>query len=246
MSRILGLIVMVGASAVAPSLLITANNQDAPKTPTAAGSDLALVERVNAARNEYRAALESLREYYDKTGDVERRIWVEEELISYHRISKRAYRLDLDVPPPTLQPKDNIAEANELYRRATQFYKEKGFGQQSDDNIRRSEILMQQLLSTYPTSDKIDDAAYVLGLCYESRVFKQYQRAALYFERVFQWNPNSDTDARLRAARLYDRQLQDRSKAIQFYRDVVNHDGDLKRVEEAKKRLQELSALPPR
>src|SRR5262249_22717630 len=105
----------------------------------------------------------------------------------------------------------------------------------------RSEILLQQLLTHYPQSDKIDDAAYQLGDIYESKAYKQYPRAAQYYERCFQWNPNTQFDARLRAARLYDKQLNERSHAIELYRDVTTHETDQKRIAEATKRLHDLT-----
>ena len=43
---------------------------------------------------------------------MERARWAEEELRQFHRMSKQAYRLELDVPPPTLEAKQNIPEAN--------------------------------------------------------------------------------------------------------------------------------------
>lgn len=217
-----------------------------PAIPTAstrqqaARSDVELVERVLAARRDYQAALEGLRGYYQSIGDVERTRWCEEEIREFHRINKQAYSLELDVPPPSLHASQPIPEANELLRRALA-YKDHGWGNDYVDNQHRAEILLQQLLSTYPHSDKIGDAAYQLGDLYEGRVFKQYRRAAQYYERAFQWNPAATTDSRLRAARVYDRQLQERTKAIEIYKLVVAHDTDSKRVQEAQKRLQELS-----
>jgi TolA-binding protein len=151
--------------------------------------------------------------------------------------------LDLDVPPPTLKPEFNQPEANELYRKSMGFKQSSGFGGR-DDNYRRSEILFQQLLSNYPQSDKIDDTAFQLGEIYESTTFKQPKRAAMYYERCFQWNPNTNTDARMRAARLYDKTLNDRSKAIELYRDVLNHNVSERELEEARRRLTELSGTP--
>ena len=58
---------------------------------------------VLAARREYQLSLEKLRAYYISTGDIERARWAEDELLQYHRVSKQAFRLELDVPPPTLQ-----------------------------------------------------------------------------------------------------------------------------------------------
>ena len=77
------------------------------------------------------------------------------------------------MPPPTLQANYNIPEANELYRRAMA-YKDKGWGNDYIDNQRRAELLLQQLLTNYPQSDKIGDAAYQLGDIYESKAYKQY------------------------------------------------------------------------
>src|SRR5208282_5892826 len=102
--------------------------------------------------------------------------------------------------------------------------------------------LFQQILTSYPQCDKIDDAAYQLGDIYESRAYKQYRRAAQYFERCFQWNTNTQFDARLRAARLYDKYLQERSHAMELYRDVTTHETDPKRIAEAEKRISELAA----
>jgi TolA-binding protein len=216
----------------------------APGQNQGQADDVSAVKRVLAARQEYQASLEELRAQYLRTGDIEHVRWVEEELLSFHRISKRAFRLDLDVPPPTLTPNQNNAEANELFRRAVAF-KSKGWGQELDDNYRRSELLFQQLITLYPQSDKLSETAYHLGDIYESRAFKQYRRAAMYYERSFQWNPQTSNESRLKAARLYDRTLSDHSKAVQLYREEINHTADPKRLEEAHKRLQELGLTPP-
>lgn len=214
----------------------------AARPPGGAASDIDKVERLLAARREYQLALEQLRAHYASTGDLERAHWAEEELKQYHRIAKQAYRLELDVPPPTLEAKYNVPEANELFRRAMS-YKDKGWGGTDYiDNQRRAELLFQQILTNFPQSDKIDDAAYMLGDIYESRAYKQYRRAALYFERCFQWNPNTQFDARIRAARLYDRYLQERSHAMDLYKEVTTHDIDPKRIAEAEKRIADLSA----
>jgi hypothetical protein len=209
------------------------------KPPAGKGGDFEQVERLLAARREYQLVLEGLRAQYIAGGDIERARWAEEELIQFHRIPKHAFRLELDLPPPTLQGNYNIPEANELYRRAMTF-KDKGWGCDYNDNQIRAELLFQQLLTNYPQSDKISDAAYQLGDIYEGKVYRHYDRAAGYFERCFQWNPKTQFDARLRAARLYDRYLNERNRAIEIYKEITNRETDAKRVEEAQKRLTEL------
>jgi tetratricopeptide (TPR) repeat protein len=212
------------------------------RPPGSPPSDIEKVERVLASRRDYQIALEQLRAHYIAVGDIERARWAEEELVQFHRIPKQAYRLELDVPPPTLHAAYNIPEANDLYRRAMA-YKAKGWtGTDFVDNQRRAELLLQQILTSYPQSDKIGDAAYQLGDLYEGKAYKQYRRSAQYFERCFQWNPNTQLDARLRAAHLYDKQLMDRNRAAELYREITTHETDAKRIAEAEKRLGELSS----
>jgi tetratricopeptide (TPR) repeat protein len=236
-ARALGIVLVV--------LALTAADAPAPKAapgpPPAPPTDLELVEKLIAARKDYQGTLEKLRQHYIQVGDRERAAWAEEELKSYHRLPKQAYRLELDVPPPTLQAAHNVPEANELFRRARAYKEKGGFGSEGADNKRRAEILLQQLLTSYPQCDKIDRAAYELGDIYEKDPFKQYRRAAAYFERAYQWNPNTQTDARLRAARIYDRQVAERQKAIELYKAVLTNETDTARMQEAEKRLAELS-----
>jgi tetratricopeptide (TPR) repeat protein len=209
-----------------------------PGTPP---SDLELVEKLLGARKDYQVSLEQLRAHYVSVGDTERARWAEEELKQFHRINKQAYRLELDVPPPTLKAEYNIPEANELYRRAMSYKDKGGWSNDSLDNQRRAELLLQQLLTSHPQSDKIGDAAYQLGDLYEGKAFLQYRRAAAYFERCFQWTPNTQLDARIRAARLYDKTLNERNRAIEIYREITTHETDPKRMQEAQKRLAELT-----
>ena len=45
----------------------------------------------------------------------------------------------------------------------------------------------------------------------------------------------------MRAARIYDKQVSDRGRAIELYKEVTTHETDAKRISEATKRLAELS-----
>ncbi len=212
-----------------------------PAATKPAGSDVELVEKLIVLRRDYQRTLEQLRQVYIRAGDLERSHFVEEELLGYHRIPKHALILDLDVPPPTLNGNQNVPEANTLLLEARK-WKAQGGLKSADfyDNQRRAELLLQELLGKYPQSDKISDAAYMLGEIYEGKAYKQYRRAARYYERCFQWDHNTQHDARLRAARLYDVQIKDRGRAIELYREITTHEADPKRHQEATKRLQEL------
>jgi tetratricopeptide (TPR) repeat protein len=246
-ARFIGILAcgLVGSSllfAQTPSRPVS--NSDESKTPakdTKSVSETEQVERLLAGRKQYQSSLENLRLYYLRINDLEKARWVEDELKQYHRMVKYAYSLQLDLPNTTLQPRENIPEANDLYRRAMT-YKDRGVGQDFIDNQRRMELLLQNLLDKYPTSDKIADAAFQLGDVYERyRPTPQFKRAIGYYERAFQWSKVGMAEARLRAARIYDRDLNDREKAVQMYRDVISHDTDAARIQEAERRLADLT-----
>ncbi len=233
-----GTIILVAVHAQSPG---TAPPSNAQQTPGKEPPDIERVKRLLAARRDYQQALERVRTHYMEVGDIERAKWAEEELIQFHRIQKHAFVLDLDVPHSGLKALHNIPEANELFKLAMT-YKDKGWmGTDYLDNQRRAELLLQQILTMYPQSNKIGEVAYQLGDLYESKGYKDYRRAALYFERSFQWNPNTQSDGRLRAARLYDKYLSERTRAMELYRDVTTIETDPKRIAEAQKRMAEMS-----
>ncbi len=226
------LLIVTGAYALA-------DNPKANSAKEAETNESSAVKAVSEARRTYQESLHKLYEIYSQNGEKEKAKWVEEELKGFHLISKPAYRFD-DAPSAKLDGKDNIKEANEMLRLAMS-YKDHGFGTEYTLNQRRAEILLQELIVKYPTSDKIDAAAYELGDLYEGRAYKQYARAALYFERSSQWRKSGRSDARMRAAKLYDKQLNDRNKSIEMYREVVAHDTDADRLKDAERRLSDLT-----
>jgi TolA-binding protein len=200
-----------------------------------------LVERAIAARREYENSLRALHAHYTKAGDKKRLDWAQQELMAYHLMFKPSYNLDVkDVPPADLVPESPIPEANELYRVALS-YKDRGFGNDYILNQRRAEVLFREILEKYKTSDKIAEVAYQLGELYESKAYRQYDRAAKYYERSAQWVKGSRTDALMRAATLYDRQVNDRVKAIEMYRAAISRDVDPDRIQQAERRLAELT-----
>lgn len=232
--------VLVGFAIVVLATAPHAQTQPASPTP-GKGGDLELVQKLLTARRDYQKTLEQLRIHYYQVNDMEKMRWAEEELKQYHRIPKHAFILDLDVPPPNLNGHTNITEANKLFTWAMQ-YKDKGYGVDYIDNQRRAELLFQEILSKFPQSDKISDVAFMLGDIYESKAYRMYYRAVEYYHRCYQWNPKTSYEARIRAARLYDKQLHNRNKAIELYREVTTHEVDPRRKQEAEKRIVELSS----
>jgi hypothetical protein len=233
-------LVLVAITVIAGAPLAQTPNSTGTKAPDAS---LDLVKRYKAARKEYQKSLEDLRLHYIKVNDVERAKWAEAELLGFHRVPKQSFIIDLDVPPPNLQGHTNVTEANKMLTWALT-YKDKSWGTDYIDNQRRAEILLLDLLTKYPQSDKISDAAYHLGDIYESKAYKQYRLAAEFYVRCYQWNTKTHYDARMRAARLFDYEVKDRARAMELYKEITTHEADPKRIEEANKRLKELSGSP--
>ena len=218
-------------------------DKPAPKPGPAAPDtgDDRMIHRVVTARGEYQLSLIALYDHYLKTGDREKARWVEEELRTYHLAWKPSYSLEIQDPLPEHPPlSKNDPDANELFKLAVQ-YKAKPAGADYTLNMRRAEILMQDVIHKHPDMDKLADVAYELGDLYESKAYKQYERAARYFEYSAAWRKGSSGDALIRAARLHDRQLNDRKKAAELYRREIQTDTNPAHVKEAEKRLAELT-----
>lgn len=224
--------------AAAPYAQTPPNNTVTGKTN---GADFELVNKLIKARNEYQKTLEQLRTLYLQVQDKEKERWAKEELEAFQRIPKHAFILELDVPNPKLPGDQNITEANRLLTWALQFKRTSSYGTAYIDNQRRAEILFQDLITRFPQSDKISDAAFYLGEIYEGKAYQQYYRAVEYYQRCYQWNPKTTLEARIKAARLYDQKLNNRAKALELYREITTHETDPARMLEAERRIAELS-----
>jgi TolA-binding protein len=198
-----------------------------------------LVRKVYEARDNYQAALERLRAYYVHTNIDEQRHWCEKELTDYHLVLKSPYILDMDLPSLDLRPDTASPKANRIFREALDWYNKRTMGDRSE-NFKRAELLLRRLLRDYPRSDKLDEACYYLGDIYASRSFQQYARAAAFFERVLHYEPNTNLDARYRAAYLYDKHLNDQKRAVEMYQQILRQEVDPNQTREARKRLDDI------
>jgi tetratricopeptide (TPR) repeat protein len=105
------------------------------------------------------------------------------------------------------------AEALNLEKQAGPIVKDEGLLSQALDKY-------EQLLTKYPKSDRISDAAFRMAGIYEYR--KDYPNAVKNYQRTYQWNPQTPTTARFKAAYLLDNQLGRRAEALQIYQDALS------------------------
>lgn len=197
-----------------------------------------LVKQVYAARKDYQASLERLRSYYVQITHEENRYWVEKELTDFHLALKAPYILDMDLPSATLKSEKNVPQANKMFREALDWMNRTGMDK--EQNVKRAEILFQRILRDFPESDKIDEACYYLGEIYSSKYFQMYRRSVAYYERVFLYSPDTNLDARLRAAYVYERNLGNSQRAVALYQEVLAREVDPNQTREARRRLDTL------
>jgi len=205
--------------------------------PGAAQIDL--VEKMAAHRSAYRAALRELEDYYASSGDATKLRWAQKELDS---LVQYRYLMPAETARADLAATDSIEQADVLFEEALQIYmKARRLVVISDKAEMRVALRkFNELIAAYPSSDKIDDAAYRAGQVHE--YFKDYEIAAVYYQRAVQWDENTPYPARFKAAYVLDKFLHMRKEAMTFYRLACQKEARFPgNIEYAKKRISEMT-----
>jgi len=204
------------------------------------------VENLAATRDAYRKAIVGLVEHYRTIGNATKLQWAQTELRTFDQMVHYQYLQPAEWVPENLAATDSIEAADALYHEAISLYKESGgmVVVANKAKLRQALGLFNQLIQQYPTSDKIDDAAYRAGRIYE--YLKNYQLAAIYYQRTFQWNEATTYPARYRAARVMDQKLRMHSEALGLYQLAIEKESRYAdNVEFAKQRIAELTQPMP-
>jgi tetratricopeptide (TPR) repeat protein len=211
----------------------------------AVGSEAELIEQVAANRQAYRQGLVSLIDYYGRTGNNLKLEWARKELAALETMPRYNYIIEATVAGPDLKASAIVAEADELYARASELQRE---GERlviaKDDELLRLALdKYNQLIRKYPTSDKIDDAAFKAAGIYE--YFRDYTIALLYYQRAFQWDAATPYPARFKAAYILDSRMHRRAEALELYLQALQTEGKDARYstlkDYAQNRVEELS-----
>jgi tetratricopeptide (TPR) repeat protein len=222
-------------------------------TPSAA-TEIALAEELAKTRLEYHKQLEKIQSFYEQSGNQMKLEWVQRELKSLDSIPRYRYILQAEVAGDKLKAKDSIPKADILYKEALDIYnhtdlifpipvlvKHEDLALHhptmfvSKKRLQRALNKCNELIQEYPTSDKIDDAAYLAGEIHE--YFGDYSIALLYYKRAVQWNPNTPYPARFKAARILDYKLTDRSQAVQLYREALDKESGMINLADVQQRI---------
>jgi TolA-binding protein len=208
-----------------------------------AASEVDFVEKMATCRNSYMASMSSLVDYYASTGDSMKLRWARRELDSLTNMIKYRYLAPGEIGRTGVLAMNSIDAADKLFAEAKQLYVEAG-GLViiiDEDKLRTALNKFNDLITLYPSSDKVDECAYYTGRIYEH--FRDYKIAVRCYQRAFQWSETTPNPARFRAAKIFDRHLHMRSQALTLYQMSLKKE-TLNKVnkEYAERRIKQLAA----
>lgn len=214
-----------------------------PSTVSVAGvGEVDVVEQVTVTRQAYRQSLETLVAYYTTTGDHRKLSWAKKELRAFDTMPKYKYIPDAEPAGPDLKATNLIPEADRLYMEGEQLEKQAGplpFAK-NENQLRLALAKYNQVIREYPSSDKIDDAAFKAGGIYQ--YLKDYTIALLYYQRAYQWDPETIHPAEFRAAFILDTYLRRRAEALELYQRAIKRGIQHEEWREyAQRRIKELT-----
>jgi tetratricopeptide (TPR) repeat protein len=209
---------------------------------TADVDEVDIVEQVTVTRQAYRQSLETLVGYYTTRGDHMKLSWAKKELRAFDTMPKYKYIPDAEPAGPDLKASALIPEADRLFSQGEQLEKRAGplpFGK-NEELLRLALAKYNQVIREHPSSDKIDDAAFQAGGIYQ--YLKDYTIALLYYQRTYQWDPETIHPARFRAAFILDKYLHRRAEALALYQQAMKTEIEHEEWREfAEKRIGELT-----
>jgi len=188
-------------------------------------TEVELVEKMALHRSQYLKQLQLLRDFYDRQGNNLKASWARQEIEHTELGPRHSYLVIAEIAGSELRATTAVVEADLLYEDGMKFFRA-GRGKIGPFFVSKKKLYLaidkfHELITTYPSSDKIDDAAFQIAEIYHYYL-KDYHKALLYYQRVWQWDPLTPKPARYGVARIYDDYLHDRVKALEYYQKAVN------------------------
>ncbi|UCD28711.1 MAG: hypothetical protein JSV03_16810 [Planctomycetota bacterium] len=201
---------------------------DLPNINVADRTEVDLVEEMMLHRAMYARYLRVLADYYSEHGLEYKAIWARNEMNDLIRVKPYRYILDAEVPIATLQPSESIAEADRLFEEGRALMKKGGEGIPifyNQETMKLALAKFKQLVDQYPTSDKVDDAAFYIAEIHKEYLEEADNLIALqWYQRAIDWNPELPYPARFQMAVVYHYRLKDSEKALEMYQQVLEHE----------------------
>lgn len=183
-----------------------------------------LVEQLIYHRTMYARTLRALDGFYRERGYQHKHVWTENELADVQRIRPYHYLLDSELPRLDLRPSAHIPQADALFAEALRLAQSAGLevpALYNREKMSAALLKFKQLIREYPTSDKIDDAAFYCGELHKEYFEGEEPIAVKWYELAWSWDPTTPHPARFQAAVVYDFRLHQREKALELYRATL-------------------------
>jgi tetratricopeptide (TPR) repeat protein len=206
-----------------------------------------LVEEMTISRQDYEKGLQQLIAYYSRTGNNMKLQWARDELKAYQVMTK--YQYIIGPTPGEYQATTPVAAADDLFYNAQALERSAGpvrvGGLRDKNKLRLAFQKYEQLIKDYPSSDKIDDAAFQAAVILEE--LGDYNVALDYFQRAFKWDPETPYPARFKAAYILDKYLHQYADALTLYEEAIKiearYDRNRQWKDFAQQRVRELQKL---
>ncbi len=181
-------------------------------------SEADMVEQLQQIRRTYKRLLE---EQQDQS-------WAKRELNDLNHVRMYPYIVEVDLQNTDLTPRDSIVEADRLFAEAFKQFQNSKYLPFINNKRGLKEALDKfvLLIKTYPTSDKIDDAAFYAGEI-SKEYFNDDVQAVRFYEMALKWDPKTPHPVRFQCAVIYDFRLHDRARAMALYQQVLTQEKDL-------------------
>jgi len=220
---------------------------DLPPIPIADRTEIDLVEEMSFHRAMYARYLRALATYYSEHGYEVKAIWARNELNDLRLVKPYRYISDAEVPVASLRPTESIAEADDLYQESHTLMKKGGHGIPALYNQQTMKLALAKfkaLVDMYPTSDKVDDAAFFIAEIHKEYFEEEDNNIALmWYQRALDWNPNTPHPVRFQMAVLLDYRMHEREKALAMYQQVLEDERSNKsNLEWANARIRQLTS----
>lgn len=193
-----------------------------------------LVEEMIQKRQDYVNHLIKMEREYLNAGDTNRANWARRQRELTEKVEVYPYLTEQTPMQQNVRtevvPRDSIPEADALFDEGYKLYSKfvgvpfVGFAYLNKPEPRQAVDIFKRVIAEYPTSDKVDDAAYYIG-----NIYKEFLRhddpdnelALRYLRWAWTLDPQTPHPARFDSAVIYDFRLHDRARAIELYHDVL-------------------------
>jgi tetratricopeptide (TPR) repeat protein len=187
-----------------------------------------MIEQLIQIRTSYQSILDEMKQNFAASGQKKEAEWAAQEREDLKRVRFYPYLVVVDIQDTDLSPQDSIVEADHMYEKARKLHEGAKFlpFMNNKRQLKEALDLYVQIIKQYPTSDKIDDAAFYAGEI-SKEYFNDDVQAVKYYEMAIKWDPKTPHPARFQAAVIYDFRMHNRSKAMSLYQEVLQKEPDI-------------------